>query len=65
MKIKAFLLATTAQAFFVLIFFVGSLLDPLIGLCVAGFYFLVIGYFLTYHFILNMLPSRNPIINHQ
>lgn len=57
MKIKAFLLATAVQTFFVLLFFIGGLLDPLLGLCMVGFYFFVVGYFLTYLFILGRFES--------
>lgn len=59
MKIKAFLLASTVHLIFILLFFVGGLLDPLLGLCCIAFYFLVVGYFLTYRFILGKIVGCN------
>jgi len=65
MKIKALLLATIVQALFMLLLFIGGLLDPLLGLYVAGFYFFGVGYFLTYRFILAKLQNHSAIINNR
>lgn len=65
MKIKAFLLATLVQASFILLFFIGGLLDPLLGLYVAGFYFFVVGYFLAYRFFLGRLITKASSSSHK
>jgi len=42
------------------LFFFGFLLDPLLGLIINGVYFLVIGSYLTFNFILNLKWFNNP-----
>lgn len=54
-KIKAVLCTLIIQMCFIGLFFFGSLLDPLIGLWVAGIYFFVIGSYLMYHCLLTSL----------
>lgn len=51
-KVKAFLLTLVIQLFVVALFFLGFLLDPLIGIWVVAVYFFVIGSFCIYQFIL-------------
>ena len=51
-KIKAALIAVIIQAAIAFIFFVCGLLDPLLMVYFAVFYFLVIGSFLMYRFVL-------------
>jgi len=56
-KFKAAFLAVVFQALVGIIFFFGFLLDPLIGICVAGFYFFGIGTFLAYGFFNSAFSS--------
>lgn len=51
-KIKAVLLTLVIQLFVVALFFLGFLLDPLIGIWVVAVYFFVVGSFCIYRFIL-------------
>lgn len=51
-KAKAFLLALIIQACIAGLIFLGGLLDPLLGLWVAGAYFFFVGFYLIYHYLL-------------
>lgn len=52
-KVKAILLTIVIQLFFLVLVFFGFLLDPLIGIWTVSIYFLIIGSFLLYFFVLN------------
>lgn len=51
LKIYAFLLAVIIQCGIVALIYFGGILDPLLGLAVAGIYFFVIGLYLMYRFL--------------
>lgn len=51
-KVKAFLGTLVIQLGFLVLFFIGGLLDPLIALWVAALYFFMIGSYLTYRCLL-------------
>ena len=52
MYLKAGILAVIMQIFFAGLFFVGFLMDPFLGLIIAGIYFFIVGTFLIFHFVL-------------
>lgn len=52
-KLRTVLLAIVCQFIFAGFIFVGFLLDPLLGIWVAGIYFFVIGSFLMYGCLIN------------
>ena len=52
MKIKVALITILIQATVLGMFFVGFLMDPLVGIWVVGIYFFVIGTFLVYRYLL-------------
>ena len=54
-RIKALLLSLFIQAYIAGMIFFGGVLDPLIGLWVAGIYFFIIGYYLMYRYLLTTL----------
>lgn len=56
-KITAILLVVLIQFFIVALVFFGFLLDPLIGVWVVAIYFLVIGSFLMYYYVLSKFSS--------
>jgi hypothetical protein len=58
-RINAFLLALFIQIIIAGLFFLGGLLDPLLGLWVAGIYFFVVGFYLTYRYLLTSIFTRN------
>ena len=49
-KIQALILAILIQTLIAGVFFVGGLLDPLLGLWVAAIYFFVVGSYLMYRY---------------
>ena len=51
-RIKALLLALFIQLCIAALLFIGGLLDPLLGLLVAGIYFFIIGFYLMYRYLL-------------
>lgn len=59
-RIKALILALFIQAGIAGLIFIGGILDPLIGVWVAGVYFFVIGFYLMYHYMLiNLSKVKN------
>ena len=56
-RIKAALLMIVIQTIMAGIFFIGFILDPLIGISIAGIYFALIGSFFIYHFFARRLLS--------
>lgn len=63
-KITAILLVVLIQFFIAALVFLGFLLDPLIGVWVVAIYFLVIGSFLMYYYVLSKFsPMAKKNIN--
>lgn len=58
-RLNAFIFAFLIQVCIAGLIFTGMILDPLIGLWVAGIYFFVVGSFLLYHYILMILSNGN------
>gem|GEM_PF-3170890 len=54
-RVKALLFALFIQIFIAGLICFAGLLDPLIGLWLAVVYFFVIGFYLMYHFLLQIL----------
>jgi len=52
-KVKAFILALLIQLCIAGLIAFGGLLDPLLGLWLAGIYFFVVGFYLTYRRLLD------------
>jgi len=57
-KIKALLIVALIQFVVAGIFFIGSLLDPLVGIYFVGIYFLIIAPFFTYHYAINLTQDK-------
>ena len=58
-QIKALLLSLVIQACIAALIFFGGVLDPLIGLWVAGIYFFIIGSYLMYrHLLMTLFKKR-------
>ena len=64
-KIKACLLALLIQICIAGLIFLGGLLDPLLGLWVAGIYFFIAGVYLMYRYLLTLFFIRqsNDVFN--
>lgn len=58
-KFKALILTLIVQAIMAMLFFIGGLMDPLLIVYVAIFYFLVIGSFLTFKVIYQREDIKN------
>ena len=56
-KFKAVMLTLVIQIITVVIFFGGTLLDPLLGIYIVGIYLITVCPLLTYHFVLKKLLS--------
>lgn len=50
-QLKIALILVTLQAISALLFFIGFLLDPLLGLIIAGCYFFIITPFFMFHYL--------------
>tara|TARA_R110000868_G_scaffold96745_2_gene266074 strand:+ start:1415 stop:1621 length:207 start_codon:yes stop_codon:yes gene_type:complete len=61
--IKAILLTVAIQLFFFSLMFLGGLLDPLLGLWAAGFYFSIVGSYFIFRSVYRWLDRPKKHFN--